>query len=213
MLRPSMRTGVPVFSLPVVMPWHEMDSEKCRLAGSEIRPPGIWLCPTCKSPLRKVPAVTMTAWAPKVTFQMVRTPTTVLFSTSSSSAWSCQRHRLSVFSSISRHLALKRIRSHWALGLHMAGPLERLSMRNWMAVSSVTTPIIPPRASISLTICPFAMPPTAGLQLIWAIFSISMVMRHVFAPIRAAAWAASHPACPAPTTSTSNWKSAFIFMC
>ena len=36
-----------------------------------------------------------------------------------------------------------------------------------MAVASVSTPIAPPRASISRTICPLATPPMAGLQLIW----------------------------------------------
>ena len=37
-------------------------------------------------------------------------------------------------------------------GLHTAGPLPRLSMRNCMAVASVTRPICPPSASISRTI-------------------------------------------------------------
>src|ERR1039458_8636092 len=43
----------------------------------------------------------------------------------------------------------------------------------------------------------------AGLQLIWAMRSRFMVMSAVLRPIRAAAMAASHPACPAPTTTTS----------
>ena len=41
-----------------------------------------------------------------------------------------------------------------------------LSIRNWIAVLSVTIPICPPSASISRTICPLAIPPMAGLQLI-----------------------------------------------
>ena len=43
----------------------------------------------------------------------------------------------------------------------------------------------------------------AGLQLICAIRSMFMVMSAVFRPMRAAAIAASQPACPAPTTATS----------
>jgi hypothetical protein len=66
-----------------------------------------------------------------------------------------------------------------------------------MAVASVTRPICPPSASISLTICPLAMPPTAGLQLICAILFMSMVTRQVLAPMLAAAVAASHPAATA----------------
>ena len=60
-----------------------------------------------------------------------------------------------------------------------------------MAVLSVTIPICPPNASISLTICPLAIPPTAGLQLICPILFMSIVMRHVLAPMFAAAAAAS----------------------
>ena len=68
----------------------------------------------------------------------------------------------------------------------------------------MTLPISPPRASISRTICPLATPPMAGLQLIWATVSAFIVKRHVFSPRRAAASAASTPACPAPTTTTSK---------
>ena len=61
----------------------------------------------------------------------------------------------------------------------------------------------PPSASISRTICPFAIPPTAGLQLIWAILFMSIVSKQVFAPMFAATVAASQPACPPPITRTS----------
>ncbi len=73
-----------------------------------------------------------------------------------------------------------------------------------MPLASMHFPITPPRASISRTICPFATPPIAGLQLICATASAFMLSRHVFRPRRAAAIAASVPACPAPTTTTSN---------
>src|SRR5690606_28243353 len=55
-------------------------------------------------------------------------------------------------------------------------------------------------ASISLTIWPLAIPPMAGLQLIWAMVCMFMVISKTFAPRFAAAAAASQPAWPAPTT-------------
>src|ERR1039458_8266383 len=70
-----------------------------------------------------------------------------------------------------------------------------------MPTASATSPMMPPRASTSRTRWPLATPPTAGLQLICAIRSRFMVISAVFSPMRAAAIAASHPACPAPTTS------------
>src|SRR5579864_8482980 len=66
--------------------------------------------------------------------------------------------------------------------------------------------MMPPSASTSRTRCPLAMPPTAGLQDIWAIRSTLSVYSAVFRPIRAAAIAASQPACPAPTTTTSYFS-------
>ncbi len=63
-----------------------------------------------------------------------------------------------------------------------------------MAEESVILAIWPPRASISLTNCPLAMPPMDGLQGMDAILSISMVSRRVAHPMRAEARAASHPA-------------------
>src|SRR5690349_9964992 len=62
----------------------------------------------------------------------------------------------------------------------------------------------PPSASISLTRWPLPMPPIAGLQLIWPSVSIDCVSSSVRAPMRAAASAASVPACPPPTTITSK---------
>ena len=86
----------------------------------------------------------------------------------------------------------------------MAGPFERLSMRNCIVAQSVMRPMRPPRASISRTIWPFATPPTAGLHDMAAILSRSIVSSSVRQPMRAAAVAASHPACPAPTTMMSK---------
>src|SRR5512143_2960612 len=64
-------------------------------------------------------------------------------------------------------------------------------------------PISPPRASISRTRCPFANPPLAGLHDMSPMASALIVNRRVEHPIRAAASAASQPACPPPTTMTS----------
>ena len=183
-----------------------MLSVKWGTAGSAMRPPGTIFRPMCISPFKKVPAVMITALALSSHPQIVLTPIAFPFSTISSSAWSCQMSRLGVASSIERHFHINLPRSHCALGDHTAGPLERFSMRNWMAVASVTSAICPPKASISRTICPLAIPPMAGLHDICAILFISMVTRQVFAPMLAEAVAASHPACPPPITITSYFR-------
>src|SRR5688572_9298312 len=72
-----------------------------------------------------------------------------------------------------------------------------------MPVRSMTRAISPPRASISLTRCPLATPPMAGLHDIWATVSTLPVRTSVRAPSRAAMRPASQPAWPAPITITS----------
>jgi hypothetical protein len=94
--------------------------------------------------------------------------------------------------------------SHCARGDHTAGPREVFSRRNWIPTASVISPMMPPRASTSRTRCPLAMPPMAGLHDICAIRSTFSVKGRFCRPMRAAAMAASHPAWPAPTTTTSN---------
>ena len=64
-------------------------------------------------------------------------------------------------------------------------------------------PISPPSASISLTRCPFELPPILGLHGMSAILSTLTVKTIVSSPSLAHASAASQPACPAPTTTTS----------
>ena len=203
----SMRTGVPVFILPCLMPCLVIDSVRCSDDGSATLPPCSLTRPTCINPLRNVPAVTMTHFARMVTSKSVTTPRTSPSSTMISRTVSCQIVRLSVLSRIFLHSQMYFPLSHCALGLHMAGPLERFNILNCRDVLSVTMPMKPPKASISLTICPLAMPPTAGLQLIWAILFMSIVTRQVLEPKFAAAAAASHPACPPPMTITSYLKS------
>ena len=55
-----------------------------------------------------------------------------------------------------------------------------------MRARSVASPITPPSASTSRTTVPFAIPPMAGLQLIWPMALASIVTSAVFAPMRAA---------------------------
>src|SRR3954469_25035621 len=74
-----------------------------------------------------------------------------------------------------------------------------------MPVASIAWPITPPRASISRTRCPLAVPPTAGLHGMCAIVSRLRVQIATAQPRRAAACAASTPAWPAPITMTSNF--------
>ena len=91
-----------------------------------------------------------------------------------------------------------------ARGDHTAGPRLRLSSLNWMPVASMARPMRPPSASISRTRWPLAVPPTAGLHGIWATVSRENVHKPTLQPNFAAAQAASTPACPEPTTMTSN---------
>ena len=71
-------------------------------------------------------------------------------------------------------------------------------------------PISPPSASISRTRCPLELPPILGLQGMRATLSMLTVNIIVSNPRRAAARAASHPACPAPTIMMSYVSSTFI---
>src|SRR5258708_1291941 len=167
------------------------------------------------SPLRKVPVVMMTACAPTLRPSRNLMPRAVLgaqpgaamphgSSSSINSATSaCFTIRFVWLSSTSRIFTRYCCLSHCARGDHTAGPREVLSNRNCMPTASVTSPMMPPSASTSRTKCPLAMPPTAGLQDICAIRSVFSVNRAVFSPMRADAMAASQPACPSPTTTTS----------
>ena len=98
--------------------------------------------------------------------------------------------------------------SAWARGDWTAGPLERLSMRNWIPVASMARAMRPPRASISRTIWPLARPPMAGLQDMRPMARGSMVTRATlpFEALRMweAAHAASVPAWPPPMMLTSK---------
>ena len=95
-------------------------------------------------------------------------------------------------------------RSAWARRDQTAGPFRRFSSRYWMQHSSAALAISPPRASSSRTRWPLPVPPMAGLQGMLPTASRLMVKTMVSSPRRAAARAASMPACPAPMTAISN---------
>lgn len=76
-----------------------------------------------------------------------------------------------------------------------AGPFLVLSIPKLnTCFITIAFPISPPRASISLTRCPLAKPPMAGLQDICPILSKFIVMTAVFKPIFATDKEASMPA-------------------
>src|SRR5579863_8792692 len=131
-------------------------------------------------------------------------PTTNNCSTIRSATSACLIFRFGCDSKTSRIFRRYACLSHCARGDQTAGPREVFSSRNCIPTASVISPMIPPRASTSRTKCPLAMPPTAGLHDICAIRSTLRVYSAVLRPMRAAAIAASHPAWPAPTTTTSN---------
>src|SRR6266852_8452063 len=122
---------------------------------------------------------------------------------SSTACWN--RLRLGWFSIRERIARLYNRRSAWARVARTAGPFEEFRMRNWIPASSAAIAMAPPKASTSLTRCPFPIPPIDGLQDICPSVSMLWVSRRVRQPARAAARAASVPAWPPPTTMTSNW--------
>ena len=80
-----------------------------------------------------------------------------------------------------------------------------------MPDASATFGITPSNASISLTKCPLPNPPIAGLQDISPIEFSLVVIKAVLTFIRADAAAASHPAWPAPITTTSKFSISGIY--
>jgi len=129
-LLPSTLALVPVFSLSTSKPSSLSCSLSPREAGSPDLPPDIVLKPTCISPLRNVPFVSITASARNSVPKVVVTPFTTPSSMIMPLASSCHIARFSVCSRSFRHSLLNSILSHCARGLHMAGPLLRFSMRN-----------------------------------------------------------------------------------
>ena len=154
--------------------------------------------------LKYTPQQSTTARQATVDPVVVSTPTTAPFFVRirQISAW--RSVRFSQSSTALRILSWYAFLSACARSECTAGPLPVFSIRDWMNTSSIARPISPPSASSSRTRCPFAVPPIDGLHGIIASESRFSVVRSVLCPIRAHASAASHPACPAPTTTISN---------
>ena len=132
----------------------------------------------------------------------VITPWTESFSTRISKTSSSKISML-VFDKIFCIACLYKNLSHWTLSAWTASPFLVFSVLYWIPDMSVATAMMPPKASISLTICDLPRPPIAGLQDICPILLFSKVTRAHLSPNLNTAWAASTPACPPPTTITS----------
>ena len=204
MVRPSSRGGVPVLRRPRAKPNASSRRARPSAAGSPTRPAGQRSRPRWISPRRNVPVVSTTAAAGQVRPSAPMTPaarparSTIRSSTGLASMLSpgCV--------SSSRATALRySVRSACARGPRTAGPLLRLSTRNWIPARSIARPMRPSMASISRTRWPRPRPPIAGLHDITPMLSRLWVSNRVRAPRRALAAAASQPAWPPPITITS----------
>eukprot|EP01137_Pigoraptor_chileana_P002745 Opistho-2@42000 len=177
-----------------------------------MRPAGMALRPMCIWPRRNVPVVIITALQGTVVPSASLTPDTPgraspergmpSWSTRSSTPIACTvrfGYERSVRCICSRYRSL----SICARGPHTAGPRLMFSTRNCTPAASHTLPQTPSRASISRMSVPLPMPPNEGLHDISPIVDILWVRSSVRAPVRAAPAAASDPACPPPTTTTS----------
>ena len=199
----SIRAGVPVFRRPTGSFNSRKRSASLIEGWSPARPPFELSKPMWITPPKKVPEVSTTVLVRKIMPVEVTTAQALPFSTKMSSAPCWNKSKLGWFSRVWRMAALYKIRSAWARVARTAAPLRLFKTRNWMPALSVANAMAPPRASISRTKCDLPIPPIAGLQLIWPKVSILCVNNNVCAPIRAAARAASVPACPPPMTTTS----------
>ena len=151
-----------------------------------------------------MPAVNTTAFALKRRPSWLTTPQTRSCWSSKSSTACWNNQRLGWFSRRLLIACLYNNRSACALVARTAGPLLAFRMRNCIPPSSVAAAMAPPSASTSLTRCPLPIPPIEGLHDICPSVSMLWLSNKVLQPARALARAASVPACPPPTTITSN---------
>ena len=211
-VRALIRGGVPVLKRrrgsPIAARQSASSLEGCRPSGPEDSTHS----PTMVRPRRYVPEHRITALTPYTAPVRSTTCRTEPSSVRRATTSPCRRVRCSCRSSVCFITCWYFRRSAWARREWTAGPFPRLSIRYWMQAASAPRAISPPRASSSRTRCPFPVPPMAGLQGILPTASRFMVRHTVSSPIRAAASAASMPACPAPMTAISNCpaKNSFI---
>ena len=204
MVRPSRRGGVPVFKRPSGSPRPSILLAKFMQAFSPARPPDLASSPILITPRRNVPVVSTTERERILVPSATSTPHAMPRSTRMSATSPSTTVNLGV-AAISACIACRySMRSIWALGPCTAGPFDLFSNRNWMPALSAMRPITPSSASISRTSCPLPTPPTAGLHDMVPIASALSVTSAVCAPALAEAHAASQPACPPPTTTTSK---------
>src|SRR5262245_61077423 len=203
MVRPSSRGGVPVLSRPSANPSRCKVSDRPSAGASPTRPAGVCRSPMWMSPRRKVPVVSTTAPAPNSRPSASLSPAIRSPRIRRSSASASTTARFGVVQIACCMAFAYSPRSACARGPRTAGPLRRLSTRNWMPPRSATRPIRPSSASISRTRWPLPRPPIAGLHDIAPMVAKRWVTSATLAPMRAAAAAASQPAWPPPTTMTS----------
>ena len=197
-------TGVPVLNLNMGMPSSARLADRPSDLGSPSGPLSVMTSPLIVLDSMYVPEHMTTALALYTALLAVSTPEACpSLSVRRLTTCPCFIVRLSVFSSSCFMHTEYMLRSICALGENTAGPFVRLSILICTAHLSAIFPIIPPRASTSLTSCPFDVPPMLGLQGRFARLSNASVNRTVLRPSFEQAYAASQPACPAPTTATS----------
>ena len=185
---------MPVFNFFTVNPSLIRASESPFAGISPSLPAGKDCNPIKILPFNDVPVVKTTALALYCKPNSSTTPQILSSWTIKSTIVHCLICKFSCFSSKSLTNCMYSFLSDCALKALTAGPLLKLSIFICKYVASAAIPIIPPRASISLTRLDFAGPPIAGLQGIMAMFSIFKLVKRVFAPSLEAAIAASHPA-------------------
>src|SRR5579872_4997671 len=198
----SIRGGVPVLSRPSGKPSVARLAESPIAGASPKRPSALTSSPRNVLPPRNVPVASTTARASSVPPSASRTPRISSPSATSPSTIAGTIVRFACPERRSRAARAYAGLSACARNARTAAPLLSLSQRACTEVASINSPISPPSASISRTSCPFALPPTLGLQGSVQIFDGSPVTSSVSTPRRAEARAASSPACPPPPTIT-----------
>ena len=209
------RGGVPVLRRVREKPRLSREADRASAAGRESPPLSLLSFPVQTRPRRLVPAVIITHFAyilplfcaviPLHTYDFPPFTPASAFSSGASTAI-IPVARSSRTSRLAWRSTTERIRSEYSALAHCvrvartAGPRLRFKIFAWRAVASALRPISPPSASSSCTRWLLASPPMEGLHGIFATSARDGVTRRVLAPMRAAASAASTPACPPPTT-------------
>ena len=195
--------GVPVLNLTNFTPNFFKHSDSLLAGNTPSGPLSFEYSPMKIFPFKYVPVATIIVFTPYIAPTSVSTVSTLLFFSVMLTISPCFKSRFFCLSRVCFISIWYLFLSAWALKECTAGPFEVFNILICIIVLSIFFPISPPKASISLTKCPFELPPICGLQGIFATASKLNENIAVFIPSLAAASAASHPACPAPITTTS----------